>query len=316
MMQLILFYISIFFLLFLPGWFLILAIFGKSNKLSRLEKFIIAPGLSLVSINFLIILIGKSGIPITGKSIIIANLLFLLLNAIIYKTQKNKQISIEEKDASDKLFSFSKKHTVLIILILALTFFIKTVYLSDTIFPTSTDMGHHMYWSKLISQTNELPDYQESDVIQVGENYQISNPKPIADFIIGEHLIFSAINLFSGIDFISYFPTLVLFLFNIFTVLIIFILTLRLFENFGTIQARTINIFALFLAGPIYTLASPQAKFASGGVIGNTFGNFLIPLILYFFLRALEKKNKPMLSLGIFTTIGLFYIHHLSSFVF
>lgn len=315
-MQLVLFYISIIFLLFLPGWFLLLAIFGKSEELSRLEKFIIAPGLGLVSINFIIIILGKSGFPITGKSIIIANLLFLLLNAIIYKTRKNKPTSTEEKNTNNKLFSFSKKQTILIILILALTFFIKTVYLSDTIFPTSTDMGHHMYWSKLISQTNELPDYRESDVIQIGDNYQISEPEPIADFIIGEHLIFSAINLFSGIDFISYFPTLILFLFNIFTVLIIFILALRLFENFGTIQAQTIGILALFFAGPIYTLASPQAKFASGGVIGNTFGNFLIPLILYFFLRALEKKNKPMLLLGIFTTVGLFYIHHLSSFVF
>jgi hypothetical protein len=315
-MQLVLFYISIIFLLFLPGWFLMLAIFGKSEKLSRLEKFIIAPGLGLVSINFIIILLGKSGFPITGKSIIIANLLFLLLNALVYKTRKDKPTSTEEKNTTNKLFSFSKKQTTLIILILALTFFIKTAYLSDTIFPTSTDMGHHMYWSKLISQTNELPDYRESDIVQTGDNYQISEPEPIADFIIGEHLIFSAINLFSGIDFISYFPTLVLFLFNIFAVLIIFILTLRLFENFGAIQAQTISILALFFAGPIYALASPQAKFASGGVIGNTFGNLLIPLILYFFLRALEKKNKLMLLLGIFTTVGLFYIHHLSSFVF
>ncbi|TSD01296.1 MAG: Uncharacterized protein Athens071425_439 [Parcubacteria group bacterium Athens0714_25] len=318
-MQLTLFYISIIFLLLLPGWFLFLAVFGKTTKFSALEKFTASFGFGLVAINFLIMLLGKSGFIITGKSIIITVLFFLAITALAYKLQikkAKKETSLEEKNDENKLFSFSKNQTALIILILALTFFIKTIYLSDTIFPTSTDLGHHMYWSKLISQTGHLPNYQESDIIQTEDSYRVSDPEPIADFIIGEHLIFSAINLLSRISFVSYFPTLILFLFNILAILAIFILTLRFFEKSGADQAQTIAILALFFAGPIYALASPQAKFASGGVIGNTFGNFLIPLAIYFFARALNEDNRKMMFSAIFTTAGMFYIHHLSSFVF
>ncbi|MCK9379147.1 MAG: hypothetical protein M0P97_03310 [Candidatus Moranbacteria bacterium] len=317
-MQFVSFYISIALILFLPGWFLLLAIFGKNGKFSALEKFTISFGFSLVAINFLIIFLGKIGFLLTGKSIFIATLLLLasMFAVYVFHSKKSNKLSLEEKNESEKLFSFSKNQISLIILLLSLTFLVKTIYLSDTIFPTSTDLGHHMYWSKLVSQTGHLPNYQESDIIQVGENYRISDPEPIADFIIGEHLIFSAINLLSGISFVSYFPTLILFLFNILTVIILFILTLRIFEDFGKSQAQKIALLVLFFAGPVYALASPQAKFASGGVIGNTFGDFLIPLAIYFFLRALKEKNEKMLFSAVFTTAGMFYIHHLSSFVF
>ncbi|NTV41312.1 MAG: hypothetical protein HGA61_03515 [Candidatus Moranbacteria bacterium] len=180
--------------------------------------------------------------------------------------------------------------------------------------PSATDMGHHMYWTNMIVQEGNIPNYQQADVVFKNGNYAISQPQNISDFIIGEHLIFSAIALVSGLSVISYFPTLVLFVINIFSLLAIFILTLRLFEK--SKEKINISILTLFLLGPLFALAPPQAKFISGGVVGNIIGNFLLPLTFYFFLRAMREKNKIMLLFALVFSMNLFYTHHLTALLF
>lgn len=210
---------------------------------------------------------------------------------------------------------FSKNKAILIVLVLFLAIFVKTIYLKDSIIPTATDLGHHMYWAKLISTTGQLPNYQERDIIENNGHYQISAPRKIDDFIIGEHLIFAAINLVSGLDFISAFPSLVLFLAHIFSLLTIFILTIRLFKNFENDIGDYSPILALLFVGPVFAISGSQAKFVSGGVVGNILGNLLIPLFAYFLTRALMEKKSLFMALAAFTALGLAYIHHLSAFI-
>ncbi|MFH0969219.1 MAG: DUF6541 family protein [Patescibacteria group bacterium] len=320
----LLFYISIILVLFIPGYFLIFAIETRKKLFNSLERFIFSFGFSIIVVDLLMILMGKSGILFDKISIITAVLLFsaicFAINKIIrFFTYRRSMLSEEEgvskfKDENNNIFNFSKNQKILIIILLFLTIFIKTAYFKNSIFPTSTDLGHHMYWSKTITETGKLPVYQESDIIQVNGNYEVSQPQNIADFIIGEHLIFSAINLISGIDFISYFPSLILFLIHIAGILAIFILALRLFENYSF--GKNAAIISLFLLGPLYAISSSQAKFVSGGVIGNTIGNLLIPVALYFLFRALKEKKSTFLSLSIFSMLGLAYTHHLSTFIF
>ena len=353
-----LFYFAIVTVLFLPGWFLMRAIFGKNKAkntkdslyflktMGAIEKFVISFGLSIVSIDFLMILMGRFGILLTRESILIAIFLFSFICWIFIKNlefrisnfesnindkifKKNSTQQSERKSVIKSLFNLklnqnSKfpalgwsawggkiQNSILIILILFLTIFIKTTYLQNTIFPTSTDLGHHMYWSKQISQTGKIPIYEKIKLKKINGAYQLTNPQPIADFIIGEHLIFTAIGLISGISFISYFPTLVLFLINIMGLLAIFILTLRMFP-----KNKKIAIFTLLLLGPLWAISSPQTKFVSGGVIGNLLGNLFIPLCLYFYFLAFTKKSSSMLTTALFLTMGLFYTHHLSGFIF
>lgn len=313
-LQQILFLVSIVIILFIPGYFLLLVIWGRRRIFSDLEKLVLAFGLSIVSMNFLIIFIGRIGIKINALSIILLVTFFCAVCYGIYKKYTSTQSSTSGFVNDSEPANFSKNQTVLIILILFLTIFIKTIFLSDTIFPTSTDMGHHMYWSKLVSETGRLPIYEERDIIETDGNYHISEPRPIADFIIGEHLIFAAINLLSGADFISAFPSLILYLINIVGILTIFILALRLFQDYT--QGKNIAIFALFLIGPLYAISSAQAKFVSGGVIGNTIGNLLIPLALYLYLRAFQEKKFLFLALAIFSSAGIFFSHHLTGFIF
>ncbi|MFA6183693.1 MAG: hypothetical protein WC682_01160 [Parcubacteria group bacterium] len=322
--QLLLFFASLVFLLFLPGYFLLLAIFKKnlSQRFLPIETIVIAFSTSLIIFDFLIIFFGKLNFNINRNLILILFSAFILACYALYKFKKNKKNypPIE----NDSVLKFSSNQSALIILILFLTIFIKTIYLTDAIFPTSTDLGHHMYWSKLISQTGQLPDYKKNEIISINDNsYQLQS-QPIADFIIGEHLIFAGINLLTRISFISYFPALLLFAINIFSLLAMFILALRIFDssllknilNKKIINPVNLAILTLFLIGPFYAITSPQAKFVSGGVIGNLIGNLLIPLCLYFYFRAIQEKNSWMLFMGLFLSAGIFYTHHLSGFIF
>lgn len=306
----ILFYISIALVLFVPGYFLMLAVFPKRQDFSVLEKFIVSFGSSIIMTNFLMILIGKLKIPITRISIIGAILFFVISCFLIFKF-KNKKSREKELTESSAEKQFSRKQLLTILAIIFLTIFIKTVYLKDAILPTSTDLGHHMYWAKNIAVTGDLPRYEKVDVSQ---DFSLTEPEPIADFIIGEHLVFSAIGLISGIEYISYFPVLILYLIHMVGILSMFSLALLLFKDFK--YGKNASIMTLFLLGPVYALSSPQAKFVSGGVIGNTIGNFLIPLTIYFFVRALNEKSSKFLAYALFVLFGLAYTHHLSTFVF
>jgi hypothetical protein len=303
------FYIAVALVLFIPGYFLILAT-RLYKEFSWLELFVIIFGSSVVVVDFLVILLGKTPLRITSASVWGAIILFSAACYAIYflRNKKYGPVPAQEKN-SDEL---PHKSAFLVILLIFLTIFIKTIYFKDTIFPTTTDLGHHMYWSKTIAVTGNLPQYEKADI---GSQLTIEKPEPIADFIIGEHLIFAAIALISGNEFISAFPALVLFLIQIMSVLAIFILARSVFKKAGK-YGDAIAIIALFLIGPLFALASPQAKFVSGGVIGNTLGNLFIPLSILFYIKAFAEKKSQMLAWALFISLGLAYTHHLSMFVF
>ncbi|MCX6766069.1 MAG: DUF1616 domain-containing protein [Candidatus Moranbacteria bacterium] len=318
----LLLYAAIAVILFLPGYLLLVAIWGKGKIFSELEKFIISVALSIGIVDVLLILLGKFKIPITRFSILLALAIFFLVCILIkysYNTIRRPADSVTEKaekkeEGASGLFSFSKNQVILVILIFFLSVFIRTVYLRDTITPSATDLGHHMYWTNLIVQKGVLPEYEKVDIIKTDEHYSISQPQKIADFIIGEHLVFAAIALISGANAISAFPPLVLLLINIIGIGAVFILVLRLFGEYP--WGKNAAIFALFLLGPLYAISSSQAKFVSGGVIGNIIGNLLIPLAIYFFYRAVQEKRPTFFTLALFLTATLFYTHHLSALIF
>lgn len=314
-----LFYVTLAIALFLPGYFFILAIESKRKCFSLLERFTLSFGISIAISNLLLILLGKSGIPISRFSVLLSIFIFVsacLLIKIVYNAISRPRDSVigENGDNRDKLFSFSKSQLVVIVLLFFLTIFIKTVYLSDSIPSTSTDLGHHMYWVNGIIENGKLPYYSKTDIAMNDGRYQTGNPEPIADFIIGEHLIFASVALISGSGVLSSFPLLVLFLINILSILAIFILSLRLFEKLP--WGKNASIILLFLIGPLYAISSAQAKFISGGVVGNILGNFFIPLALYFYWRAVQEKRSGFFAAALFLTFILFYTHHLSALIF
>lgn len=311
-------------LLFLPGWIALRSFFGKQRPFLPFETLIFSFGISIGLIDFLMIALGKADITLNMFSLsgaLIASLIAISTIAFAMRlSRKNGGSTIEENSHS---FSFNKRQGWLFIIMIALTILIKVIYLTYAVLPTATDLGHHMYWAKLIATTGMLPLYAKQEIVTGADNsYQLTAPQPIADFIIGEHLPFAAISIFTGLDFFSAFPVIFLFLLNLLGLIALSMLALRLvsgirnsFFSAHTFTPQNVALAALFFFGPLYTLASPQAKFVSGGVVGNTFGNFFIPLIILAYYRAFKEKNSGFLALGFFLTLILAYTHHLSMLI-
>ncbi|MFZ5982227.1 MAG: hypothetical protein ACOYS2_01465 [Patescibacteria group bacterium] len=293
------------FLLFLPGWSLLLAVLGKSRALSTLERFVFSFGLGLIAVDFIFFAFDFLNLKITAFSSALAVGVFILgcWGIYRYRVSRNKKILIPhagQDDNSSGLFQFSKAELGFLLILVLGMFFVKTVYLSGTVAPTATDMGHHMYWAKEMAETGKLPTYDG-----------------MPDFIIGEHIIFGLMAILGKLSFFGAFPLTLLYLFNLLGILTVFLLTLRIFGN------RKVAILTLFILGTLFAVSSPQAKFVSGGVIGNIMGNYLMPMALYFYFRAfgnVAKKEfvprKEFILPAVFASAGLFYTHHLSGFIF
>jgi len=284
------------FLLVLPGFFLQLAVFGmKDKRISFLEKAVLIIPLGLIATNLIILFLNKMGILLNGPVIVGAVLIFCAACFAIFQFRFGKKKDKKEKESdeeTEKIFDFSSWQTIFILLAILLAVFIRTAYLSDTIVPSATDLGHHMYWAQTIIDSGQLPNYG------------------VPDFIIGEHMIFAAVNLVSGVKLMSAMPVLLLFLFNITGIFTIAILLGRIFEN------KKIVAVSFFVAGSLYAINAPQGRYVSGGVIGNIIGDMLIPVALYFLFRAFTEKDQIFAGLFLFSFAGLLYTHHLSSFIF
>jgi hypothetical protein len=281
------------FLLVLPGFFFQLAVFGmKSKRISFFEKAVLTVPLGLIAVNLIILLLNKLGILLNGPVIVGAVLIFCALCFTVFQFRFGKKKNKEDGAEIEKIFDFSTWQTIFILLAILLAVFIRTAYLSDTIVPSATDLGHHMYWAQTIINSGHLPDYG------------------MPDFIIGEHIIFAAVNLVSGVKLMSAMPALLLFLFNITGIFTIAILLGQIFEN------KKIIAIAFFVAGSLYAINAPQGRYVSGGVIGNIIGDMLIPVALYFLYRTLTEKDQIFSGLFLFSFAGLLYTHHLSSFIF
>lgn len=305
------FFIVLFALFTVPGW-LFLRAFFDTHRFTLLEWSLLSVATSLTSLNFLmLILFYIFRIPLTALSLTIA--LAIEIGLWIFIAYRRRS-----PDHGFAPSHFSSREYLLIGAIFILTLGIKTLFLTNNIAPSATDLGHHTYWSSVIAHTGTIPTYTKRDIDTLSDgHYQLGQPKPIADFIIGEHLPFTAINLLTGLDFFSAFPVIFLFFINLCSDLALFVLAWRFFFSHLAIpRAKTVAIFTLLLIGPLYAISSPETKFVSGGVVGNVIGNFFIPILWLTYYRALKEKDSSLLTLGFFLTFGLAYIHHLSTLMF
>ncbi len=307
-------------LFFVPGWLLLKLFLKRGAVLTPIETFVLSFVVGLSLLNFGMILLGQAGVRFTTLSLSLALLGFGVLLALSLFIRNRVSPASSE---STTPHSWSKRGTVLFALLIILTVLLKTIYLSHAVLPTSTDLGHHMYWSALITKTGMLPEYAKRDIVtNASGTYSVTEPEPIADFIIGEHLPFAAISILSGIGFFTAFPIVFLLFINLLALLALVALARALAESFTEstdnhpfFTPERIALATLLFFGPLYTLASPQAKFVSGGVVGNTLGNLFIPLIILAYLRAFREKRSDFLALGFFLTFALAYIHHLSTLI-
>jgi hypothetical protein len=294
--------------LFLPGFLLLRAIWGKPT-FSTLENFVLSFALSIVSVDGLMLLMDRLSIPLTRWSLLCAVGAFAVAFSLIYRKRFPKT-----GQSTTPPVQRSKRFAMIAAALILLTVIIKTAYLSKTILPTTTDLGHHMYWAQTIVNDHSLPAYEKQDIEEQGGTYRIGEAESISDFVVGEHLIFAAVALVGGSDFVSSHPALLLYLIDLVGILAVFILVLRAFE--GSPLGGAVALFALGILGPLFAISPPQAKYVAGGVVGNLIGNLLFPLILYCLIRAFRERRPGFLALGVLFAGGLLYTHHLTTYLF
>jgi hypothetical protein len=205
------------------------------------------------------------------------------LKAVTKKKSQNK--------INDSLNAKSQPFIVPAVFIF-LSFLITTRFLAKDIVPNNTDLGHHIYWSRMITEKESLPEYNTG-----------------GEVVVGEHIVFAALSKITGVSLLSFFPVFVLSLANFLSFMAVYCLSLRIFKSQKSAWA------AFFILGVLYAIPEPFGKFVSGGVVGNVWGNFLIPLVLLSLLLAHSKKSAGFLAAGIFLSFGLAFIHHLSTLV-
>ena len=296
---------------FVPGFIWWRAIFGRA--FSGLEEGVFGFILSLTAIDLIMLLLGRVGLPLSVPYIGGSLLFLALMGGAILWARKPLAGTIDVP-----VPAFSKNGLRIFLLLFALTLFIRTIYLAPNILPTATDLGHHMYWSEVIRKTKALPNYEKIEIIvdPVTSTATIAPPRSIPDFILGEHLPFAFLSELSGLDFTSAFPILFLHVINLLSVLAVTALAFRIAQSFGKdVHPEYVALFALLILGPLFALASPQAKFVTGGVVGNIFGNLFIPAVLLLFYRGLHEKRSIFIALGLLFAFTAAYTHHLSTLV-
>lgn len=312
MIETLLLFTTIGFIFFLPGWLFLRSWIGK--RFSFLEEGLYAFALGLTFINILALTLDRLSITLSPGVLLASIVCFILLSGSFLWYQKKKAFPIEVITEP----TLSSKTWAILLVMLVITIGIKAYFLVPAGLPTATDMGHHMYWGKYIADKHELPVYQKIELATdpATGTTTVTPPTHIADFIIGEHIPFGVISILSGLSFISSFPVLFLLIINIFSLLAMLALTLRLGQSVWNEREHTYFVISTFLfLGPLFTLASPQAKFVSGGVVGNLFGNFLIPLILLALYLGLREKQSRLVALGLLLLGTLAYTHHLSTLI-
>lgn len=305
-----LFLAVLFVILIIPGWFFLIALFPH-NQFAPLEKFVLSVPLSFSLLTLTIIVIDACTVSLTYTNILITLITLTVIPLITHSIIRKNDTS----HVHNEIFAFSKKQTFLIIILVIMTIAIKGLFLINTIFPTATDLGHHMFWVEKIVKEHSLPQYEKIEILTTeNDSHTLSEPQKIADFIVGEHILFAIVKTFTGQSTVSTFPSLILLVINIFTVLILFILSRRFFERYY--YGVYVAILTLLFIGPLWTISGAGAKFVSGGVIGNVIGNLLIPTIFYFLYRAFVHKDARILIPALLTTTALIYTHHLSTLIF
>ncbi len=296
---------------FVPGFVWWRAIFGRS--FSCLEELVFGFLASLAAIDIIMLTLGRVGLPLSVPYIGGSLVFLTLIGGAILWARKPLAGSTTEP-----VPTFSKNGLRIFFVLFALTLFIRTIYLAPNILPTATDLGHHVYWAEVIRETRALPTYEKIEVVvdPATGTATVAAPRGIADFIIGEHLPLAFLSALSGLAMTSAFPILFLHLINLLSVLAVVALAFRIAQPFADrVRPEYVALAALLILGPLFALASPQAKFVTGGVVGNIFGNLFIPAVLLLFYRGLAERRSVFIALGLFFSFILAYTHHLSTLV-
>ncbi|NTW30723.1 MAG: hypothetical protein HGA33_05575, partial [Candidatus Moranbacteria bacterium] len=153
----------------LSGYLLLRGLFGPTLPLSSIESSAFSLALGIGSLDFSMIALGKAGIALSGPIVLIALFAFPVLSFALrfaYERLTRKR-SGQNRSYSPRTALTPPTRTLLLLLV-GLAVFLKVIFLVDAGLPTATDLGHHMYWSKIVVDTERLPEYSKREIVDTG----------------------------------------------------------------------------------------------------------------------------------------------------
>ena len=310
------FYFVLFFIL--PGFSLLYLFIRPKIRLSVIESFILSAGISVTVINLTMLFLDRLNIALDTGNILKTVFLVIALPLVISTFPSFKSTFLPAKENPDNTkkpdnktaeketsqqcpspapapimasFNLKQKYVLSFLILIALSFFILARFLATDIVPNNTDLGHHMYWARLMESQEKIPAYDTSDVI------------------VGEHIPFAILAKTTEISLLSAMPVIFLLFINSLGFLAFYALLTRIFKS------QLAGLVGFFMSAVLYVATDPFGKFISGGVVGNVFGNLFIPLVLLAVFLSLKYKREELMALAMFLFVGIFYIHHLSTFL-
>lgn len=306
--------------LWLPGRTGVLFLERKKKFFTQIERTAVSVTLSIVFVDFLMIVLGRSGIALDAFSVgtgIVSG------SALLWGCARWGALGVRSAETHGDTSRISSSHKThgnaslpaVFLLVFFLAVVIKLVYIVPNIVPASTDLGHHTFWVEKIVQEKKLPEYREQEIEKDtnGRNI-VGEAKPISDFIEGEHLMLAAVAMLSGKNPVSAFAITTLFFMHIATLLAMYALGRRLFEKF--VWRESVGVWTLFFFGVLYALGQSQLRYVTGGAVGNVLGNLFMPTAFLLFVLAVRKKRTNLFLAAMAVVFGLVYTHHLSTLLF
>lgn len=304
----LLFFLTLLFVLGFPGGAFVFFLERNGKFLTLAERITLSVVLSVVVTDFLMIVLGRVGVPLTALSVGVG--IFAVSTLLVVFSRKRLHPSGTSTRHLPLAGEENKSGLFLVVFTLAVC--IKMLYFVPNIVPASTDLGHHSFWVQKIVLEQKLPVYEEREIItDSAGNFTISHTESISDFIVGEHLVLSAIAMISGKPIVSGFAMVALFVIHIMSLFAVYALARRLFEKKS--YAEIVAVWALFFFGVVYALGQSQMRYVTGGAVGNIFGNLFIPTVFLMMLLTVRSKRSDLVVMSIGVLFALVYTHHLST---
>lgn len=268
------------FFVFIVFWgYLILRLIVSENLISSIDKIIFSTTIGFFVNLAIFVFFDALGIKIETQSLLPLFGITLLTSFLV------------KKPIPKKHKPYFKKNNFFLFFSLLVMIMLRVPAILSHPLPYSTDLSHHIFYSRYIVEKGILPNY--------------SRP----EFVLMEHVLLSLAPVFTGVDILGVSPYIILSLVNISVSFVIYRIIFYSTKSFLSSLIGLVISSAFFLYTPF------NFTYVIGGVVGNVLGNFLIATFILSLVIFFEKKCYRVLPLVVIDLVLIINSHTVSTVI-
>lgn len=268
------------FIVFIVFWgYLILRLILLKNLISFIDKIIFSTTIGLFVNLAIFVLFDALGIKIEAQSLLSLFGITLLTSFLV------------KKPIPERHKLCVKKNNFFLFLSLLVMIVLRVPAVLSHPLPYSTDLSHHIFYSRYIVEKGILPDY--------------SRP----EFVLMEHVLLSLAPVFTGVDILGVSPYIILSIVNILASFVIYRIIFYSTKSFLS------SLTGLLISSVFFLYTPFNLTYVIGGVVGNILGNFLIATFVLSLVIFFEKKCYRFLPLVVIDLVLIINSHTVSTVI-